>query len=132
MAWQQRPVHEEPARVQLVLQARAVLAGAQGLGGADVQELAGVVPLVDGLVDVYALVALEPDQGRVEHPAEDLGHLGLADPGLALKEERLLELEGQEDRRRQPLRRPGSSPRAASAAGPENAKRRGAGPPGVR
>ena len=101
---QQRPVHEEPARVELVLQARAVLAGrTERLGGADVQQLAGVVPLVDGLVDVYALVALQPYEGGVEHPAEDLGDLCLADPGLALQKERLLELEGQEDRRRQPL-----------------------------
>ena len=67
------------------------------------EELAGVVPLVDGLVDVYALVALEADERRIEDAREDLGDLGLADPGLAFEEQRTSELEGEEDRGGQSL-----------------------------
>ena len=45
----------------------------------DVQQLAGVVPLVHRLVGVDALVALQPDQLAAEHRGERLGDLGLAD-----------------------------------------------------
>ena len=67
----------------------------------DLEHLARVVPLVDGRVDVEALVALEPDQPGAERRGQDLGQLGLADAGLALEEERPTELEGQEDGGRQ-------------------------------
>ena len=63
----------------------------------DLEHLARVVPLVDGGVDVQALVALEPDEPRAEDRREDLGQLGLADAGLALEEQRATELERQED-----------------------------------
>jgi hypothetical protein len=72
------------------------------LRGADVQQLPRVVPLVDGVGDVEALVALEPDQARLESGGERLGRLRLADPGLPLEQERLLERERQEQRRREP------------------------------
>ena len=50
--------------VELALERLGAAVGgrAAGLGGAEVQQLAGVVPLVHGLVGVEALVALEPDQ----------------------------------------------------------------------
>ena len=66
----------------------------------DLEHLARVVPLVDGRVDVQALVALEPDQPGAERRGEDLGELGLADAGLAFEEQRATELERQEDGRR--------------------------------
>ena len=74
------------------------------LRGADVQELARVVPLVDGVRDVEALVALEADQPRAEHAGERLGRLGLPDARLALEQHRLLE---RERRGRAPSRGPG-------------------------
>ncbi len=60
----------------------------------DLEHLARVVPLVDGGVDVEALVALEADQRRAERRGQDLGHLGLAHAGLALEEQRAAELRG--------------------------------------
>jgi hypothetical protein len=49
-------------------------------------------------VDVDALVALQPDEPRAGGRGQRLGHLGLADAGLALDQQRLAELAGQEDR----------------------------------
>ena len=66
------------------------------------EQLAGVVPLVDGVRDVEAFVALQPDQARAGRDRERLRGLGLADAGLALEQERLLEREREEERRRQP------------------------------
>jgi hypothetical protein len=51
-----------------------------------VEELARVVPLVDGLVDVYALVALQADERRLEDAGENFGDLGLTGPRLAFEE----------------------------------------------
>jgi hypothetical protein len=42
-------------------------------------------------------VALKPDQPRVARGRECLGGLGLPDARLALEQQRLLELGGQED-----------------------------------
>src|SRR3712207_9035856 len=47
-----------------------------------------LVPLVDGLIDIYALVALQPNQRRLQQAREDLRHLGLANPGFAFQEKR--------------------------------------------
>ncbi len=65
-------------------------------------ELPRIVPLVQGLGRVDALVELEPEQRRVEHLGQRLARLGLADAGLALEQDRLGQLTGQEQRRRQP------------------------------
>src|SRR5215203_6649403 len=100
---QERPAHEELVGVEIPLEAPRVLLGPQGLGRPDVEELPRVVPLVDRLEDVYALVALEPDEGCLQDAREDLGYLGLSDPGLALEKEGASQLEGEEDRRREPL-----------------------------
>ena len=66
------------------------------------QQLAGIVPLVERLGRVDALVALQPDQRRVEHGGQRLGRLGLADAGLAFEQQRLRQPHGAEQRRRQP------------------------------
>ncbi len=102
---QQRPLEQEALVVQLVLQRVGAHAGglAGGLGGAQVEQLAGVVPVVDGLAGVDALVALQADQLAAGPAGEHLGHLGLADPGLALQQQRSLQRDRQEDARRQPL-----------------------------
>ena len=67
------------------------------------EKLAGVVPLVDGLGDVDALVALQAQQLPAGPGRQHLGHLGLAHAGLALEQQRAVQGHGQEDRRRQPL-----------------------------
>ena len=103
---QDGPADQEPLGVQLVLQVGAQRP-ARRLGGdrrgPQVQQLAGVVPLVDGLGHVDALVALQAQQLAAGPRREDLGHLGLAHAGLALEQQRPVEDQGQEDRRGQAL-----------------------------
>src|SRR5207302_11108707 len=60
-----------------------------------------VVPLVDGMCEVDALVALQPDQSSAQDLGHHLGRLGLPHAGLALDEQWLLQLEREEDRGRQ-------------------------------
>jgi hypothetical protein len=67
-----------------------------------VEQLARVVPLVDGVRDVEALVALETDQARAEDGGERLRGLGLPDAGLSLEEDGLLERQREVERGRQP------------------------------
>src|SRR4051794_26552064 len=88
---EQRAAQQEPAREQLALVDAA-------LGGAQREELARVVPVVQRLVDVDALVALEADQPRAGGRGERLGDLRLPDARLALDQQRLAELGGEEDR----------------------------------
>ncbi len=67
------------------------------------QELAGVVPLVDGLGGVDAFVALQPQQLAARPAGEDFGDLGLADTGLALEQQRAAEPQREEDGRGETL-----------------------------
>ena len=55
----------------------------------DPQQLLAVVPLVQRLGLVQALVALQADQPASGRPGERLGELGLADAGRALDQHRL-------------------------------------------
>ena len=84
---EQRPAQQEALGVQV---GRSAV-----LGGADGEQLALVVPLVEGLVDVDALVALQADQARAGWRRQSARHLGLAHPGLALEQQRLLEGRGE-------------------------------------
>ena len=92
---EQRPPDEELRPEQLLLRHRAFLCRA------DVEQLARVVPLVDGVRDVEALVALKPDQPRAEDARECLGRLRLPDARLALEQQRLLERQREEERGRE-------------------------------
>ena len=87
---EQRPAQQEPTREQLALVDAL-------LGSAQREQLARVVPVIEGVVDVDALVALQADQGCPRRRGQRLGDLGLAHAGLALDEERLAELGGEED-----------------------------------
>ena len=102
---QQGPLHEEALLVQLGLEGVGRAAGrlARGLGGPQVEELAPVVPVVDGLGGVDALVALQPDQLAARPRRQHLGQLGLADAGLALQQQRPPQRDGQEHGGGQPL-----------------------------
>ncbi len=64
--------------------------------GLDAQQLLAVVPLVERLGLVEALVALQADQLAAGGAGERLGQLGLADPGWALDQDRLAEPLGEE------------------------------------
>ena len=67
------------------------------LVGLDAQELLLVVPLVERLGLVEALVALQADEPGPGHLGHGLGQLGLARAGRTLDEHRLAEPVGQED-----------------------------------
>src|SRR5205807_8321253 len=64
----------------------------------DMEELARIVPFVDRVRQVDAFVALQADQARAQDVGHDLGRLRLADARFAFYEQRLLQLERQEDR----------------------------------
>ena len=73
----------------------------RALEQADLEDLPRIVPLVHGVADVEAFVALQPDQLRAEHGRQHLRDLGLADARLAFEEERPLKLEREKHRHRQ-------------------------------
>ena len=102
---QQRPLQEEPLVVQLLLQHAGADPAclAAGLGSTEMQELARVVPVVDGLRSVDALVALQPDQLAACPATDHLGDLGLADACLAFEQQWTFQCQRQEHRRRQPV-----------------------------
>ena len=81
---EQRASQQEPAREQLSLVDAS-------LGRAQREQLSRVVPVVDRVVQVDALVALQADQARAGGRGERARHLRLADAGLALEQQRLLE-----------------------------------------
>ncbi len=96
---QQRSFDEELGREQIDV----VECLSTGLGEADAEQLTGVVPLVQRLGRVDALVALQPHEPRVEGRGERLGRGRLADPGFAFEEQRLGEPGGAEQGGRQSL-----------------------------
>ena len=82
----------------------SVPAGAGGLG-LDSQQLLAVVPLIQSLRLVQALVALQAHQLAVEVLGQRLGQLGLAHARWALHEDGLAEPRGQEGHERRGLAR---------------------------
>ena len=84
------PAHQEALGEEVLLDALPIDHVGR-LGDPDLEHLARVVPLVGGLREVEPLVALQPDEAPAQRRGEHLGHLGLADAGLALEEERAAE-----------------------------------------
>ena len=82
---QERAADQVVAAEQLLLAGRSPL----GVGEADAQQLARVVPLVQRLRCVDSVVALEANERCLEHERQRLRRLGLADTGLALEQQRL-------------------------------------------
>ena len=74
-----------------------------GLDGAQVQDLAREVPVVERLRGVEALVALQPDELRAGRLGERAGERGLADAGVALEEQRAAQSQRQVAGRGQPV-----------------------------
>ena len=66
-----------------------------GLDGAQMEDLAGEVPVVEGLAGVDALVALQSDQVEVEGFGERLGEGRLAGARLALEQQGTMHREGE-------------------------------------
>ena len=97
---QQRPLEQE-LLAEEIAPGRLAVDSARRLEGLQVEHLARVVPLVDRRAGVQTLIALEPDQRRVEHRREHLGDFGFADAGFALEQERLAQPQSQEEGRRE-------------------------------
>ena len=93
---QQRPLDQERFAVQLPPSAGAVqLPG--GFENAQLDELPGVVPLVDGVGDVESFVALQPDEIGLERCGDRSGQRGLPDAGLSFDKQRPTEPKRQEE-----------------------------------
>ena len=97
---QQRPAQQE-ARGEDFVRELAALDAACRLGEPDLDHLPRVVPLVDGRRGVEALVALQTYQPPAEARRQHLGDFGLADPRLALEEERPAQLQREKYRGRE-------------------------------
>jgi hypothetical protein len=87
---EQRPLDQKGIGEQLTL-GRSWIQRVRAFEQSNLEDLPRVVPLVDGVADVEALVALQADQLGVERGREDFRHFGLADPGLAFEEQRPLQ-----------------------------------------
>ena len=97
---EQRTLDQELFAEEL-LGGRPAVDGASRLHQPDFEELPRIVPLVHGVADIEAFVALQPYEVDVEARREHLCDVGLADARLALEEERALQLEGEINRRGQ-------------------------------
>ncbi|CAH0327810.1 hypothetical protein SRABI128_06485 [Microbacterium sp. Bi128] len=75
--------------------------GVADFGQPDAEQLALVVPLIEGLTGVDSLVALQPVQRGVEELGQRLSGLRLPDPRLALEQDGLRQADSQEQGRRQ-------------------------------
>ncbi len=95
---QQWPPHQEALRIQLVF---GFGGRADGLGRSEMQELAGVVPFVDGLGHIDAFVTLQPQQLTARPSRQHLGHFGLAHAGFAFEQQRAAQCDREEDHRSQ-------------------------------
>src|SRR5581483_4639373 len=67
----------------------------------DIEQLASIVPLIERLVGVNALVALEADQLAPEHRGKDFCKFRFADSNLSLEEDGSLKGHRHKHRRRQ-------------------------------
>ena len=85
---QQRPLDQEIVGIEIFRLAR-------NLGLANGKQLARIVPFVEGLGGIDALVALQPYQVALQRPRQRLGGLGLADAGHALDQQRLAQRKRQ-------------------------------------
>jgi hypothetical protein len=100
---EQRPLDQEALGEHVMLDALAIVLPLR-LGGANRDHLGRVVPLIDRIGDIEALVALQADQPAPERGRQDFGDLGLADAGFALEEDWPTHLERQEqDSRQRPV-----------------------------
>ena len=101
---QQRTAHEETLTEELFLEFVGTGSGrrAGGFGSPKVQQLRCVVPLVQRLVCIDALVALEADQLGTGHRRQHLRDLGFAHTRFTLEQQWALERGSEEDRRGQP------------------------------
>ena len=95
---QERAADEELGPEEVLQRLLAV--AARRLDEADFQHLPRVVPLIQRVGDINALVALEADEARVQQVRENLGDLRLADARFAFEQDWLVQTQREEERRR--------------------------------
>ena len=114
---QQRPTNKKTFGVQLVFRRidgtvrlagphigpRAVDISISNFGGAQVQQLTGVVPFVDRLSHVDTFVALQAQQFPARPPRKHLRHFSLSHACFSFKQQRPTQRHRQEDHRGQAL-----------------------------
>ena len=101
MALQERPLDQKRLAVQLPPRAVSI----ERVGRVEdpqLEQLTRVVPLVERVPDVEALVALKADQVGVERGGHRGGQRGLADARLALEEQRPFQAQREKQRNNQP------------------------------
>ncbi len=76
--------------------ARSRVEGVAHVEDAQLEQLARVVPLVEGVSDVEAFIALEANQIGAERRGGGGGERGLADAGFALEKQRPFQAKRQE------------------------------------
>jgi hypothetical protein len=94
---EQRPFEQVFLGEHLILQCRGIMAASR----LDRQELALVVPFIERMLGIDALVALQADEVAAENFGHGLRRLGLADARHALDQKRLAEPDREEHRRGQ-------------------------------
>ena len=87
---QQRPAYQVAVLIDLAFNVGRLTVP---LDGAHMQELGGVVPFVESLALLEPVVTLQSDQLPLQRHGQRLGQLGLAHTGLALQQQRALQLE---------------------------------------
>jgi hypothetical protein len=63
--------------------------------------LAGVIPLVESLAGIEALIALETDEVGLQNLRQNLGYFRLTNAGFALEKERSTQAQAEKRRDRQ-------------------------------
>jgi hypothetical protein len=97
---QQRPFDEERICVQLAPGRRAI-DGLRGLEDPELEELAWIIPFVDGVADVEAFVALQTNQVGAECAGDGGRERRLPDSRFAFKEQRTAKPKRQKERHRE-------------------------------
>jgi hypothetical protein len=72
----------------------------RGIEDPELQQLTGIIPLVERMADVQAFVTLQTDQIGVERRRRGGSERRLADAGFALQKQRPLETKRQKQRNR--------------------------------
>ncbi len=94
---QQRPLDKEGLAVQLAVRARAIQF-VRRFKNTQLEQLTGVVPLVQRMADIEPFVALQSNQVGAERRGRGSSQCRLADTGFAFEKQGAAQAECKEDR----------------------------------